>query len=409
MKINLFQVLSTIASAIEASAPELNGHHKRTAFIANELASELDLLPKCREDIFISALLHDIGGLVKKDYFIAIDDQEPYSHAHAAYGASIFKMVPLLKDKASIILNHHQKWKHGFGEGHNDESIPFASHIIYLADRIDIQFLKLRNGGHESPVEQCIEIIRNEVNTRYHPRAVEAFLSLANKTYFWLALSKPFPLHLLKMYSPIAEKTISLDELMDFGRLLNTIIDMHCDFTRRHSSHVGIVSRVLAEHCHYSEVECKKIELAGYLHDIGKLAIPVSLLQKEGKISATDLATLRSHSYYTFEILSSIDAITDIARWAGMHHEKPNGSGYPFGLRGEEIEQQCLIVAVADVFVALTENRPYRRCMPSEKVREILIQEAENGSLDNELVKILLAHREEIMVITDNMGLAHSY
>jgi HD-GYP domain-containing protein (c-di-GMP phosphodiesterase class II) len=409
VEINLFQVLSTIALAIETSAPELNGHHKRTAFIANELAAELKLVPKYREDVFISALLHDIGGLVKKDYLIAIDDQEPYSHAHATYGASIFKMVPLLADKASIILHHHRKWGYGQGEYQDDERIPFASHIIYLADRIDIQYLKLRNSGHESPVERCVELIKDEVETRFHPLVVDAFLRLANKTYFWLALTRPLPLHLLRMYSPIADKTISLDELMDFGLLLNTIIDMHCNFTCRHSLHVGIVARFLAQKCHYSEVECKKIELAGYLHDIGKLAIPMSLLHKEGKLDDADIAILKSHSYHTFELLSSIDAITDIARWAALHHEKPNGYGYPFSLAGDEIGQECRIISVADVFVALTENRPYRTAMPAKRVSEILHQEAENNSLDSELVNILLEHRQEVMTLTDNMDLEHSY
>ena len=408
MEINLFQVLSTIALAIETSAPELNGHHKRTAFIANALAAELNLEPKDREDVFISALLHDIGGLVKKDYLIAIDDQEPYRHAHAAYGASIFNLVPSLRDKAPIIRHHHQRWDNGQGEFCGDERIPFASHIIYLADRIDIQYLKLRKSGHEAPIERCIELIKNEAETFFHPRVLEAFLRLAKKTYFWLAIGKLLPLHLLSIYSPIAGKTINLDELMDYGLLLNNIIDMHCNFTCRHSLHVGIVARFLAEKCHYSEVDCKKIELAGYLHDIGKLAMPMGLLHKEGKLDAEDIAALKSHSYHTFELLSSIDAIADITRWASMHHERPNGMGYPFSLVGDEIERECRIISVADVFVALTENRPYRTAMPPEKVNEILLREAANGSLDSELVNLLLAGRQEVMAITDDMDLAQA-
>lgn len=406
MEINLFQVLSTIALAIETSAPALNGHHKRTAFIANALAAELNLAPEDRENVFISALLHDIGGLVKKDYLIAIDDEEPYNHAHAVYGASIFKLVPLLQDKAPIIRHHHQKWDSGHGEYCGDKRIPFASHIIYLADRIDIQYLKLRKEGHEAPIERCIELIKNEAETRFHPLVLEAFLRLANKTYFWLAISKSFPLHLLKIYSPIAEKTINLDELMDFGLLLNTIIDMHCNFTCRHSLHVGIVARFLAEKCNYPEVECKKIELAGYLHDIGKLAIPMDLLHKQGRLDAADIAVLKSHSYHTFELLSSIDSIADIASWAALHHEKPNGFGYPFSLKGNEIGRECRIISVADVFVALTENRPYRAAMTPERVNEIMRHEAANGSLDSELVNQLLANRQEIMALTRNMGLA---
>jgi HD-GYP domain-containing protein (c-di-GMP phosphodiesterase class II) len=134
---------------------------------------------------------------------------------------------------------------------------------------------------------------------------------------------------------------------------------------------------------------CDKLEIAGLLHDLGKLQIPDEILESPGALADSEQATIRSHSYETFQILRSIDGLGEIADWAAYHHESLNGNGYPFRLRGRDLTVEARIIRVADIFQAMAQDRPYRGPMSPARILEHLLLLAERGELDTRVVGLV--------------------
>lgn len=137
-------------------------------------------------------------------------------------------------------------------------------------------------------------------------------------------------------------------------------------------------------------------EVAAYLHDLGKLAIPSEILEKPGRLTAEEWQVMRTHVYYTYQILSPIKAFEEITSWGALHQERLNGSGYPFRYTADDIPQGARIMAVADVFTAVTEDRPYRRGMGKRAAIRELRRMVARGELDGSLVDLLMDHFDEI-------------
>ncbi|MCL5884638.1 MAG: HD domain-containing protein [Deltaproteobacteria bacterium] len=137
-------------------------------------------------------------------------------------------------------------------------------------------------------------------------------------------------------------------------------------------------------------------EIAAFLHDLGKLAVPSEILEKPGKLTEGEWNVMRTHVYYTYQILNSIEALEGIASWGALHQERLNGSGYPFRYTEDELPLGARIMAVADVFTSLTEDRPYRKAMPREGATRELHDMVERRELDETLVNLLLGHYDEI-------------
>ncbi|WP_164931930.1 HD domain-containing phosphohydrolase [Janthinobacterium sp. 17J80-10] len=129
------------------------------------------------------------------------------------------------------------------------------------------------------------------------------------------------------------------------------------------------------------------VGIAGYLHDIGKLSVPVVLLDKPGKLAPDEMQLIRQHPYYTHQILSAVPGLETVCAWAAFHHERLDGTGYPF--RPRHLPLEARIVAVADVFTAITEDRPYRPGMPKEACLSILYKMVCEGALDGDIVSYL--------------------
>jgi HD-GYP domain-containing protein (c-di-GMP phosphodiesterase class II) len=139
----------------------------------------------------------------------------------------------------------------------------------------------------------------------------------------------------------------------------------------------------------YDEETSRKIRIAGLLHDLGKLAVPNSILDKPDKLTEEEFMVIKSHTYYTKEILKEIDGIDDIAEWAANHHEKLDGSGYPEGLKGDEIGEIDRHVAVCDMYQALTEDRPYRKGLELKQAIDIIAKSVKDNKVSGESLEIL--------------------
>ncbi len=140
----------------------------------------------------------------------------------------------------------------------------------------------------------------------------------------------------------------------------------------------------------------RAIFVAGLLHDIGKMGVPLNLLEKKGPLEAHEFQEVSRHARLSKEVLSAIPGFERVAPWGAMHHEKLNGRGYPDGLRGEEIPLESRLTAVADVLTALTEDRPYRPGLGKSDCLKILDQMVANNELDKDVVAAVHDNYDEI-------------
>ncbi len=150
-----------------------------------------------------------------------------------------------------------------------------------------------------------------------------------------------------------------------------------------------------------SEDECKMMMIAGYLHDIGKLKVPKTLLDKNDKLTDSEFNIVKEYAYYTNLLLKDIAGFEQIGRWASLHHEKLNGYGYPFRLSADDIPMGARIIAIADIFSAVAEIRAYRPGMSKEEVIVTLKEYVESGAMSGYLVDLLINNYDDIYSIRD--------
>jgi len=170
--------------------------------------------------------------------------------------------------------------------------------------------------------------------------------------------------------------------------------------TSQHTLRVGEFSALLAKNYGWSNEEVELIRLAAPMHDIGKIGIPDAILLKPGKLSNEEFEEMKKHVTIGYHLLShkQTPLLQLAAEIAYTHHEKFDGSGYPRGLKGDEIPISGAIVAIADVFDALTSKRPYKEPFSMEKTLEIL-RDGRERHFHPELLDIFFDHLEEIVAI----------
>ena len=182
---------------------------------------------------------------------------------------------------------------------------------------------------------------------------------------------------------------VSLEQTVVLTKLMSRIIDFRSSFTAMHSAGVAASAKALAKLAGMSEADCMKMEIAGNLHDVGKLRVPNEILEKPGKLTDEEFNKIKEHPYYTRLILMDVEGFDEIADWAGFHHEKLNGNGYPFHFDGSLLSLGSRIMAVADIFSAITEERPYRKPMSREQAMKVMWENVERGDICGNIVKLL--------------------
>ena len=167
---------------------------------------------------------------------------------------------------------------------------------------------------------------------------------------------------------------------------LSLVLELSSSGLGQHHRRTAAISRHLGRQAGLAGGELERLHFAAMLHDIGTLSVPNEILNRKRKLTEEEFAIIRQHPYYGHRILGSIPGFENIARWAGTHHECLDGMGYPFGLEGQEIELGARILAVADIFSALQENRPYRGQMALSRTLEIMKKMGDEGQIDGRLV-----------------------
>jgi HD-GYP domain-containing protein (c-di-GMP phosphodiesterase class II) len=189
--------------------------------------------------------------------------------------------------------------------------------------------------------------------------------------------------------------TLPWEELPGLAELFRKVIDFRSRFTATHSSGVASVGAALAKKISLDQQFIDRMRLAGLLHDIGKLVVPAEILIKHTPLTSADFATIRKHPYYSAKILGNLQGFEEISQWSALHHERLDGSGYPYHPLEEDIPEGAKILAVADTFTALTEDRPYRCGMTGGSNDKIMQDMAAHRKLDNHYVAFIHDHSEE--------------
>jgi len=229
---------------------------------------------------------------------------------------------------------------------------------------------------------------------------VAAFNQIGRLESFWLDLTTKHTEDLLRNYKFTENIKLNYDELEHIAEIFAHIVDSKSKFTKEHSRRVSRIANALARKLKFSPLECEMIKVAGLLHDLGKLAIPDELLDKPDKLSDDEFEIMKRHTYFTNLILNKVRGLDIIAKWAAFHHERLDGSGYPFHTKGEIIPLGARILAVSDVFTALTEDRPYRKGYTKEVMHNILNKYASEGALDSGVVNIVTENIDEFYKLT---------
>ncbi len=396
-EISLIKLILCLAKAMDLINARIMDHHMRVAYIATSMAAHMKLPVEDQKELLLAAALHDCGALSLNEKLSVMDFEIGNNAVHAEQGYLFLSTFKPFESIAKIIRYHHSSWDYGRGRLSGNERVPEGSFIIHLADRIAV----LVNSDEEimGQVPGIRRALMKKSGSLFKPDLVEAMLSLSSKEYFWFDLVSPSLDSILQHLLRFDLIKLDSDELLSLARLFARIIDFRSSFTATHSSGVATCAETIGRIMNFSKNEIKDLKTAGYLHDIGKLVIPTELLEAPRALTEHEFNLIRSHTYHTYRILEPLNGLKTIIFWAAFHHEHLDGGGYPFHLDGESLSTGARILAVADVFTAITEDRPYRKGMEKEKALKTLRGMCERKKLDNDIVSRVNTNYDEINAI----------
>lgn len=289
-------------------------------------------------------------------------------------GADIARQMRFSDTVAQGILDLDEHWN---GGGHpmglKGEAISMLARIALLAQVTDV--FAMTSG----PAAAVDEIVRRS-GRWFDPVLVMAFDSVADDEQFWSALSDPnLAARVFRLEPRHLMRSVDEDYLDDIAEGFAQVIDAKSPFTSGHSKRVALVTDLIAEELHIAPDRKRWLVRAALLHDLGKLGVSNEILDKPGKLDPAEWEIVRRHPGWGAEILSRMAAFSDLAKIAREHHERPDGRGYPQQLGGDAIDLETRIVTTADVFDALTADRPYRKAMSAGEALGVMRADLDTG------------------------------
>ncbi|ELX4195977.1 HD domain-containing phosphohydrolase [Vibrio vulnificus] len=376
--VDLKHALIWVARALDYVGVDDLNHNHRVAYIAYQCSQVLGWEKKKQEFCFLSGLIHDCGVSQTTEHSHLISDMQPSeSEHHCHVGFQALEQCELLAQFANIILYHHSDWLHLQHAPISPYEKDVAA-LIYLADRLDFLRAKYLKNTHQDLITLYKKAITEELTLHkgslFCPTFVDALITLIHKDGFWFAMDAthietiPFSFNQLKWL----HQDLSLSALTQLGRFIAGIVDAKSPFTYHHSLKVAELSEYLANRMGLAKSTSKLIYVAGLVHDIGKLRTPDEILHKEGPLTENEYIHIRRHTVDTDVALKMIFPNSKLSEWASNHHERLDGSGYPYGKTAEQIDLPSRIIAIADVFQALSQNRPYRSKLSPQEITDIM-------------------------------------
>ena len=374
----------------------LHGH--RVGYIVWRLSEHLGFSMEQRISLMEAGLLHDIGvSSTIAHRLLTSEIDVPRAVEHCLTGEAVIRSISTFSHLAPLVRYHHQHWK-SFDFDEISEEAALFSNLIFLSDRLDILMSRSSNWSREEQ-EKVLDRLVNLQDLMFAPKLIEALLSEAEDPQFWEGVRRADQIegHLNEDVSCCRDTTIDFSEMEQIAHAFAHVVDAKSQLTNEHSQNTALVAHLLAIHAGYSEEHADKIRISALLHDIGKLRVPDEILDKPGALNAEERERIEQHSADSWNILSGIGGLEEIAAWSGMHHEKLNGTGYPRGISGDEIAHEAQVLAAADIFQALLQERPYRRSLTVDEVLGMMEWMVEAGEINGDLVALLKQEQEDFM------------
>jgi HD-GYP domain-containing protein (c-di-GMP phosphodiesterase class II) len=378
----------SLSEALDYVNDTVADHQLRVAYMATQIAKEMGFRGPQLRNIFHAAALHDIGLIRTSNRIRFLSHNELEGIAwHGEAGYVLLKDNEFFADAAKMVRYHHILWKTQLKKPVQSQPIHMGSYIICLADTVD------RSINHTAPILLQFKHLRGCIGQNrenlFHPDCVKAFWEASRKPAFWLDVTSK------RIYSIVNREvswpTIMIDEqaMESISRIFARLVDSITPWVGTHSAGVAESAAALAQRLNFSPRKQILMRAAGYLHDLGKITVPSEILNKKEELTEEEWAIIRGHTYYTYQILNTIGGMSEVCEWAAYHHERLNGKGYPFGHDRRDLSLGARIMAVADTFTALTEDRPYRKGMSKTRTLEILDKLVAEGGLDETVVDVL--------------------
>lgn len=395
--INLHEAIYSLSDALDLVGVTHIHHGKRVAYMAAECGKQMGWQGRRMDDLFQAAILHDCGVSKTVVHQRLAQFEWEQEGEHCAIGATLLESCPLLAGLSPIVRHHHTHWS-ALSRLDLPDEVKWNANCIYLVDRVDVLSLAFMMDEDNLLLgrAQIREKILEKRGDWFCPELVDAFMAVSSSEAFWLSLENEHVNGYVSVWlSETRQQAMNFEELRSIVRIFSWVVDAKSTFTKSHSDGVARLARYLGGLCGLSEASCEMLELAGLLHDIGKLRQPDALLEKTEHLTAEEYAHIQRHSFDTYAILRNIKGMEVITQWAAQHHERADGSGYPYHLKNGGLSLEARIVAVADVFQALAQKRPYRDPLPPQTIMQILDEMVEAGKLDAQVVALVDAHPDE--------------
>lgn len=434
-RLRLSELISALSHALDITEGQPEGHCIRCCWIGMQLGRRIGLSDDALWSLYYTLLLKDLGcssnaaricelyltdDLTFKRDFKTVGDSLPQvlnfvlSHTglrapladrfrsmmnilrngkevaddliqtRCQRGAEIARLLRFPESVATGIY-HLDEHHNGGGRPHGlaRQEIPLYSRIALLAQVVDVFHT---SGGPHAALSE----LQGRRGKWFDPELVDAFVSVAEDG-FWAQLASD-ELDTAVLALEPASHSVPLDEdyLDDIVAAFGQIVDSKSPYTSGHSARVALYGDLIAETMGLSPDRRRWLKRGALLHDIGKLGVSNSILDKPGKLDGEEWTAVQAHARYTEAILSRIDAFAELAHVAGAHHERLDGAGYPRGLRAEDIRTETRIITCADIFDAITAERPYRGAVPIDKTLQIM-SEAVGSAIDRDCFHALQA------------------
>lgn len=416
------EVLSALSHALDLTEGQAPGHTARSCLIGMRIARELGLGTEQSTALYYTLLLKDAGcssNAARMASVFGADDQavkprmklvDWHRGAHLAWatlrtaglggswwdhvrsfiaiaktenftrdiirircerGSQIALQLGFPEATAEGIRSLDEHWCGlGYPEGLAGERIPLLSRIANISQTVEVFHT-------EHDIDAAMRVARERSRSWFDPQMVDLVLSWQRDLGWWQMLRGPDVVDRAMEAEPSANPRAVDDAGLDtIAQAFADIVDAKSPYTYQHSRRVADYARRIATIRGESGEEQTRLFRAGLLHDIGKLGISSRILEKPGRLTDDEMRTVQRHPMSTLSILSRVSAFGDFAWTAALHHEKLDGSGYPYGLESAQLDRASRILVVADMYDALTADRPYRAGLTPDDALGILKSEA---------------------------------